>query len=130
MSTLSRFPGGAGKDNTSRILTNDVQSPAYASSLVVTVKKANTLVTPGTLTGNLSLTANVGTAGPVADDVAPFKGDYLEFIFTSDASIRTITFSTGFASAGTLATVASKKAFIAFVFDGTAWVEAGRAIGA
>lgn len=129
MSTASRFPG-APKENTSRILTNEVQSPVYAASIALTIKQANTQVFVGQLTGALALTVNVGTAGPVADDVAPFKGDSLEIIFASDASIRVVTFSTGFASAGTLSTVASKKAAAFFTFDGTAWVEVGRSIGA
>lgn len=130
MSTNSRFPVGPNQDNTARVLTYEVQKPVYAASIVTTVKQANTVVLVGQLTGALSLTVNVGTAGPVADGVAPFAGDTLQYIFSSDASIRVITFSTGFAGAGTLSTVASKKAAIDFIFDGTAWVEVGRSIGA
>ncbi len=41
------------------------------------------------------------------------------FHFFSDASIRVITFGTGFASSGTLSTVASRDATVWAVFDGT-----------
>ena len=118
---------GQNKDNTDRMILNDYQAPAYAASIAIAtgVGVANTLIQPAQLTGNLSLTIGVGSA-----TTDPQVGDTVKFIFTSDASIRVITFSTGFASAGTLSTVASKKAYAEFVFDGTAWVEMGRAIGA
>lgn len=41
------------------------------------------------------------------------------FHFFSDASIRVITFGTGFASSGTLSTVASRDATVWAVYDGT-----------
>ena len=56
--------------------------------------------------------------------------DIVHFHFSSDASIRVITFGTGFASAGTLSTVASKDATATFIFDGVALKEMSRSIGA
>jgi hypothetical protein len=126
MATTSRFPGGAGKDNTSRIVTNDYQTPAYAATLAVTTTKANTLVKVAQLTGAMTVNVGVGTS-----TTAPFVGDTLAFIFSADTSARTVTLGTGLAgSASTVVVAISKKATINFVFDGAAWVEVSRAVGA
>jgi hypothetical protein len=132
MSTLSRFPvtNPPSADNTSAVLNNSVISVPYAASIALVTKTANSLVVIGQATGALSLTVGVGTAGPVADDVLPFVGDTLQLLLSSDATGRVVTFSTGFAGAGTLTMIASKKASIDFTFDGVAWVETGRSIGA
>lgn len=126
MATTARFTGTKNTDNTDRIAFNDYQNPAYAASIAIATKPhaSNTLVQI-TLTGALSLTIGVGTS-----TTAPFVGDTVRFLIKSDASIRVVTFSTGFQPAGTLSTVASKTVSADFMFDGTGWQETGRAIQA
>lgn len=124
--TTARFTGAAGKDNTDRRAFNDYQNPTYAASIAITTKPhaANTLVQI-TLAGALTLTIGVGSS-----TTPPMVGDTVRFLIKSDASIRVITFSTGFQPAGTLSTVASKTVSASFEFDGTGWQETGRAIQA
>ena len=91
-------------------VSSEVQQPAYAATLTPTFSASHTIYNPGTLTGALTINATV------TDLVA---GDVVECIFLSDASIRVVTFGTGFGPSGTLSTVASKRAYRRFVFDGT-----------
>jgi hypothetical protein len=116
MATTSRFPGGGNKDNTSRILTNEYQTPAYAASIAIVAKYASTLVKPAALTGALSLTIGVGSSGQ-----PPFVGDKVDFIFTADSTDRVVTFSTGFTATGTLRVSASGTTTAEFIFDGSSW---------
>lgn len=128
MSTAARFPAWAKNiDNTGRKINMDYQAPAYAASIAIATKPqcSNTLVAITLVGGALTLTIGVGTA-----TTAPFVGDRIEFLIKSDASIRIVTFSTGFQPANTLSTVASKTVSATFVFDGTGWQEMARAIQA
>ena len=88
----------------------EYQNPAYADTLAVTCAASRTIIQVGTLTGNITINATVSALEP---------GDVVEFLFLSDASIRTVTFNTGFGPSGTLATVANNRAYRRFVFDGT-----------
>lgn len=121
MPNSSRFPGGENKDNTSRILTNDFQDKAYATPLAITTTKANTIVRVAQLTGALTIT--VGTTNP-------FIGDTITYLFSVDGTNRTVTFSTGHQPSATLALTASKYGSATFMFNGTTWVETGRAVTA
>jgi len=127
MSTNVRLGSGNSQDNTGRTLQYDWQEVAYAASVAITTKQnvSNTTVRVAQATGALALTVSTGSA-----TTDPQVGDRLTILASSDATGRVITFSTGFASAGTLTMVASKKASAQFVFDGTAWVELQRSIGA
>ena len=121
MSTSARFGLNMpkNKDNTDQILNNDYQTPAYAATLNIVTKAAHTVVKPATLTGALTINIAVGTSTS-----APFVGDKIEFLFTGDATARTITYGTGVApQIGTLALGISKRGFAQFVFDGTAWMQ-------
>lgn len=120
-STTPRFGVGVNQDNTGRVETLGYQNPAYAASIALKLNSFVTLIVFQTLTGALSLTAEVAR---------PFAGDELQLLFVSDGTGRTITFSTGFTvSAATLALTASKKGSIRFCFDGATWVETGRCVG-
>lgn len=122
MSTLARLNGAANQDNTFATLMGDYQTPAYASVLAILTKQtsAKTVIKPATLTGNVSITVNVGDN--TADDVAPYIGDELEFLFHADGSDRTVTFSTGFAGSSSLIVSGSGYSFAAFKFNGLNWV--------
>ncbi len=122
--TTARFTGAAGKDNTDRRAFNDYQNPTYAASIAIATKPhASKTLVQITLAGALTLTIGVGSS-----TTPPMVGDEVLFLIKSDASIRVVTFSTGFQPAGTLSTAASKTVAATFVFDGTGWQETGRAI--
>lgn len=126
MATTARFTGATGKDNTDRLGFNDYQAPTYASTIAVVVKpyaKHTLLVL--SLTGALTTTINVGTS-----TTAPFVGDTLRVLATSDGTSRVITFSTGYLPTGTLSVTTAKYAVIDFVFNGTGWLETNRAVSA
>jgi Ca2+-binding RTX toxin-like protein len=124
---VARFTGAANKNNVDTQAFNDYLSPVYAASIALVVKPHanNTLVTLA-LTGALTLTVNVGSA-----TAPPMIGDTLQILATSDGTTRTITFSTGFnPTLATFAVTTAKFGNIAFVFNGTTWVETGRTISA
>jgi len=125
MATKARLTGAANTNNQAAL--GDFQTPAYAASIAIATKMAvkDTVVRVGTLTGNLSLTIGVGSS-----TTHPYAGDTITCLFLADGSNRTVTFSTGFTPSATLVVTASKRASASFMFDGTSWVETGRAIGA
>lgn len=123
----ARMSGANNRDNTAQMRAYDFQAPAYAASIAIVTKQnmAVTVVQPAVLTGNLTLTIGVGSA-----TTDPQIGDEVKFLFRGDGVARTVTFSTGFQTAGTLTTVISKAASCTFMFDGTGWQEMSRAIQA
>ncbi len=123
MSTLAWFTGKANKNNTSSIETRDFQSPAYVATLAVTVTKRKTLVQVGTLTGAITINA-AGLPTSAADDNAPFVGDSIDFLFTSDGvADHVITWGTHFkANAATSTLTSGKKGKASFTFDGVDFV--------
>lgn len=127
MSTNVRLGLGNSQDNTGRTLQFDFQEVAYAATVAITTKQnhTNTTVRIAQATGALTVTASVGSA-----TTDPQVGDRLTVLASSDGTGRVITFSTGFAAAGTLTMVLNKKASAQFTFDGVAWVETNRSIGA
>lgn len=88
----------------------DVQSPAYAATLAVTITDQLTILSPATLTGALTVNLTIATGVRT--------GARLLCVLLSDTTARTTTFGTGFTS-GTLAGVISKTKTIEFVYDGT-----------
>lgn len=124
MSTNARYPltTRPNEDNTGRIITNDYIAPVYAASIALKLSAAKTYVKVGLLTGALTLTA---------ETTRPLIGDELVVMFLADGTNRTVTLSTGLTgSAATIVVTASKQATYTAIFDGTSWVETGRAIGA
>lgn len=130
MSTNCRISGKANDDNTFRSLSKDYQTVAYGATIALVTKQQahDTLVSVAQLTGNPTLSINVGD--DTADDVAPFVGDTLRLLLASDATTRTVTFGTGFASTGTLAVTTGKFASVSFIFNGSVWQETGRTVTA
>lgn len=128
--TISRFTNNTGAinmgtDNTDRIRNNQYQTPAFASTIALVVNSSYTLIKPATLTGAVTLTANVGSA-----TVPPYVGDRIDFLFTPDGTSRVVTFGTGFLPTATLSVTTAKFATASFMFDGAAWLELGRAVTA
>lgn len=122
MPNTPRFTPGANQDNTLRASTRDYQATTYASSVAIKTSKDETFVNFASVTGALTLTAVITNA---------YIGDQLAITFTCDATSRTVTFSTNFVvSASTLVLGISKYGSIQFRFNGTVWVETGRAVTA
>jgi len=116
---MPRFAITPNEDNTGRVLTYDYKKPAYASTLSVKPNAFKTYIEPAVLTGAMTVNAVTTNAQ---------EYDELVFILLSDTTSRTVTFGTNFKTTGTIAPAISKSATISFVFDGTNWLETGRAV--
>lgn len=88
----------------------DLQQPAFAATLAVTIVNLVTILNPATLTGAMTVNLTL--------DQGIKAGARIVFIALSDTTARTVTFGTGFTSP-TLAGVISKTKAIEFVYDGT-----------
>ena len=100
---------------TSQASIPDVQSPNYDTALTVTTTQRHTTVQYG-LTGPTTITMGVEGIN---------MGDTVIFELTATGATRTVTFDT-VTTTPTLATIAVTVALpslIAFVFDGSTWVE-------
>jgi hypothetical protein len=113
-STVPRFGTTANADNTGRVLTWGYKAKAYQAVDTIKTRVYDYTYKVGTLTGALTL-KSVVTGNHV--------GDRLSILFTDDGNGRTITFSTGFTSGGTLTMTASSKAVVYFVFNGVGWFQ-------
>jgi len=118
---MARFGILPNEDNTGRVITNDYKEPSYIATLSITPNASKTFVSPATLTG--AMTVN-------CVDTLCQKYDELVFMFASDATNRIVTFGTNFKSAGTITVTASKTATVAFTYNGTDFIEAGRTVTA
>lgn len=123
MATTTRIPTASEKqkDNTDRIRDNEYIAPDYAATIALLPSKSYTLVNPAALTGAVTFTAGV---------TVPQIGDRMDFLLVSDGTTRTATFGTGFLPTGTFAVTTAKHATIGFIFNGTGWLETGRAVSA
>ena len=116
---MPRFGLLPSEDNTGRVLTYAKIAPAYASAITIVPSASKTFVLPANLTGALTLTSTL-TSSQLCDE--------LVCIFKATGGTRVVTFSTGFASVGTLSVPSGKLASVSFAFNGETFVEVGRAI--
>lgn len=116
---MPRFGLLKNEDNTGRVLTFAKLAPAYAASVTIVPNAAKTYVIPADLTGALTLVATTSLSQDCDEIICVFK---------ASGANRVVTFSTGFATAGTLTVVSGKSGSISFVFNGTSFVERGRAL--
>lgn len=122
MSTDYRVVTGKNQDITGRTITQDVQTPAYASAITITTKEQYTDVYVGALSGALTLNAATTNA---------MIGDRLTVLFSATGANRTVTIGTGIAAtASTIVVTAAKYGSLTCVFNGTAWVEVARSVTA
>ena len=97
-------------------------APAYAATLALSPKGYKNVYNVAQLTG--AMTINLTVTGSNA-------GDEIVFTFSEDATGRTVTLGTGLkGSVATLVVASGKFATASFVFDGTNFIETGRAITA
>jgi hypothetical protein len=119
MPNSSRIVPGVNQDNTGRTIVYDYQAPAYAATLSPVVTAARTTVGPVALTGAATFNPSIAQS---------YIGDELTTLFSNGtAGILVVTNGANIASVGTLSVAAGKKGSITFVFDGSLWVETGRA---
>jgi len=118
-STSPRFGTLKNQDNTGRALTYGYVTPAYAASVALVPRYYDTTVKVGQLTGNLTLTVTVTNC---------YVGDKLEIVLAADATDRTVTFSTGFTSGGTVLIPASGTFCYYFTFNGVGWIHASKSV--
>lgn len=116
-----RFIRGANNDNTFQTVTQDSLAVAYAATIALIPAAQRNYFEIGQLTGALTMTA---------DTTAPFWGDTMVIQFNADGTNRVVTFSTGFATSGTLTVVASKFGNVSFMFTANGWVETARTLTA
>ena len=113
-----RFGTAKNQDNTGRVLTYGVVTKAYASTITITPNNYETFVNVATLTGDATVSATT---------TVTHKYDQMSILLVADTSTRTVTMGSGFAAnLGTIAIAPAKKAYLKFIFDGTAWVELSR----
>lgn len=116
----SRF--SENNDNTGRLLNFEEFTPAYAATIALTPNASETFVNPAQLTGNAVINLTVTNCK---------IQDKLVIVLNSDGSARTVTLGTGMAgAAATIVCGADLKATISFIFDGTAFIETARSVGA
>ena len=116
-----RYKKVPGTDNAYAIPHKEIQNPAYAATISLSVDAEETIIDHAQLTGDLTETINT---------TLPFTGDKVRMLYSNDATIRTVTFSTGFIAGSTLQLPASSQGSIDFVFMGSVqkWVETSRMI--
>lgn len=114
-----RFGTKASDDNTGRTLTYASLSPTLAATDSISPNASVTFYKFVTLAGAKTITANIKKSR---------KWDRAILEFTADASNRVVTFSTNLVSTGTVTVLASKKATVTFIFDGSTWIETARAV--
>lgn len=108
-----------------RSLTHVISAVAFASTLAIaaaSLNHDNVVYAPVALTGALTLNITAVTSSKI--------GDRLTVLLLSDSTGRVVTFGTNIATVGTLTLIASKRGSCSFTFDGTKYVETGRAIEA
>jgi hypothetical protein len=94
---------------------SEIQTPAYAATLPVTVKQMKTFLQPGTLTGAVTINLTL--------DAQLTRGAKLYLKVTADTTNRVVTLGTGFDAAATDITVTASTCFCrTFVYDGTVFV--------
>lgn len=108
-------------DNTGRLLKLAEVDVAYAATIALTPNASKTYYNVAELTGNATINGTVSSSE---------VGDEVVFMFDADGTNRTVTFGTGLAASATLVVAADKVATASFVFNGTTFIETGRAIEA
>jgi len=84
---------------------------------------ASTLSLPATTAEETLFTLQLTGAVTINAQAAPFTGDKIRFLFSTDGSQHVITFGSNFKSTGTLTIAASKFGSAEFQFDGNNWIQ-------
>lgn len=116
-----RYTTIPGSDNKYAITKKAIQTLVYAATIALSVDAESTIADHAQLTGDLTETVDIANA---------YTGDKLRCLYTTDTTVRTVTFSTNFI-ADPLVIQDSSQAIIDFVFMGDVgtsgtWVEVSR----
>lgn len=119
----SRYTKIPGSDNKFLFASKEIQSPVYASTIDLAITAEETIVDHAQLTGDLTETVDIANS---------YTGDRLRCLYTTDGSVRTVTFSTNFI-ADPAVIKDSSQLIIDFVFMGAVgtsgtWVETSRKV--
>lgn len=112
------FPAGIAASKKALFPTCQVHTPDYAATVALDIIEKENIV-------QVSVTGNMTVNLDIAAHVTP--GATIQAHITGDGSVRTITWGTGFL-APNLATVANKQHSVLFIYNGTAFVQAGAQI--
>lgn len=115
--TYPRFGTAKNDDNTGRVITYGYTSQAATSTIVVTPNKSNTTYAVATLTLSPVINFTVTKS---------YAADRTVFTFSAAASTRSVTFGGPVVSAGTYTLGSGKRGCVAFIFDGSKYVEENR----
>lgn len=109
-----------GQNNANVMPLREIKSLVYAATISIAPTQEITKY-------ELALT---GDATINATKTASFATDELTIVMTADASARTVTFGTDFATAGTVTAAANKYAVISFMYSSAldSWIETWRLI--
>jgi hypothetical protein len=101
---------------------SDSQTPAYAATLAVSIENDKTIITPGTLTGNLAMNLTI--------DSEVGAGAEIIVILTADGTNRTFNPGTGFSSGAPTITIPLSTTVTAnYIYSGTEFVEKSEPTG-
>lgn len=122
------FTRGANQDNTLKIVTQDMQTIAYAATVALYPSANKNFYNFADLSGDMTITANEALA---IDGTGPKWGDTMEMQFAAVSANRTVTLSTGLiGTATTLVVVSGKFGNLSFTFTRNGWIETGRSLTA
>jgi len=122
------FTRGANEDNTWKVVTEDMQSVAYAATVDLLPSANKNYYQFAALSGDMTITANEALS---LSGSGPKWGDTMELQFAASGANRTVTFSTGLVcSATTLVVVSAKFGNITFTFTANGWIETNRTLTA
>jgi hypothetical protein len=114
-----RFGTTSRQDNTGRVLTYGYAAISYDDTVTVVPNAYETIYKYTTLTGN-SLVYATETNAKI--------GDKVYFLFNlGSGGARTVTFGTGFIASATLVVDSAQAATITFMYNGSDYIEIGRA---
>ena len=119
MPNSPRIVPGANQDVTSRVLTNDYQAPVFSATISPVIAAARTVIGPVALTGATTFNPSIAQSY-IADEITVLfsNGTGGALVVTTGANVSSL---------GTLSVAAGKKGSIYMIFDGSTWVESGRA---
>lgn len=116
--TTPRFGTTSKTDNTGRVLTYKYVTPTYDDTITVVPNAFETIVKVAALTGNSDI---------FATETYSRVGDKVVFIFSASGGARTVTFRTGLTASATMVVDSAQVATVSFIYNGTNYVETGRA---
>lgn len=112
-----RYTVVPGTNNKYTVPYKEIKPITYAATKTLAPTQEETTYNFAQLTGAITISVTITPC---------YTSDRMICMFSADATNRIVTFSTGFSSRGTLTVLASGRASIEFIFNGTNWQEVSR----